>query len=120
MLTIMIPELVRTLSRPVTTFPGLLVLKTSSKSGLAIASITGHATIPQPISYLISAELPNQPKIQNTWREKSLTYYHPNIITMKGPFGPLLAPPKGLRALELPGVNPGDRPQESGGDSKAI
>ena len=29
------------------TSPGLLVLKSSSKSGLAIAWITGHATIPQ-------------------------------------------------------------------------
>ena len=29
-------------------------------------------------------------------------------------------PPEGLRAPELPGVNPGGRPQESGGDSKAI
>ncbi len=48
MLTNVIPELVRTLCQPETTFPGLLVLKTSSKSGLAIASITGHATIPQP------------------------------------------------------------------------
>ena len=27
---------------------------------------------------------------------------------------------KGLRAPEVPGVNPGDRPQESGGDSKVI
>ena len=32
----------------------------------------------------------------------------------------MLAPPEGLRAPELPGVNPGGRPQESGGDSKAI
>ena len=31
-----------------------------------------------------------------------------------------VAPPEGLRAPELPGVNPGDRPQKSGGDSKAI
>ena len=36
------------------------------------------------------------------------------------PFGPLLAPPEGLRAPGVPGVNPGGRPQESGGDSKAI
>ena len=35
-------------------------------------------------------------------------------------FGPLLAPLEGLSVLELPGVNPGDQPQESGGDSKAI
>ena len=33
---------------------------------------------------------------------------------------PLLAPPEGLRALGVPGVNPKGRPQESGGDSKAI
>ena len=35
-------------------------------------------------------------------------------------FGPLLNPTEGLRAPELPGANPGDRPKESGGDSKAI
>ena len=34
--------------------------------------------------------------------------------------GHILAPPEGLRAPELPGVNPGGRPQESGSDSKAI
>ena len=43
-----------------------------------------------------------------------------NIDHKKGPFGPLLAPPEGLRALELIEVNPGGQPQESGGDSKAI
>ena len=32
----------------------------------------------------------------------------------------MLAPPEGLRAPELPGVNPGGRPQESGDDSKVI
>ena len=32
----------------------------------------------------------------------------------------MLAPPEGLRAPQLPGINPGDRPQESWGDSKAI
>ena len=36
-------------------------------------------------------------------------------ITRKGPSGPLLAPPEGLRAPELPWVNPEDRPQESRG-----
>ena len=35
-------------------------------------------------------------------------------------FGPLLAPLEGLRAPELPGVNPWGLPQQSGGDSKAI
>ena len=39
-------SIVRTLSWPETTSPGLLVLKTSSKSGLPLAWITGHATIP--------------------------------------------------------------------------
>ena len=34
--------------------------------------------------------------------------------------GHILAPPEELRAPELPGVNPGCQPQESGGDSKAI
>ena len=34
--------------------------------------------------------------------------------------GHILAPPEGLRAPELPGVNTGGRPQESGGDFKAI
>ena len=29
-------------------------------------------------------------------------------------------PPEGLRALGVPGVNPGGRPQEPGGDSKVI
>ena len=38
----------------------------------------------------------------------------------KGNFGPMLAPPEGLRAPELSGVNPGDRTQELGGDSKVI
>ena len=39
---------------------------------------------------------------------------------LERPFGPLLAPPEGLRAPGLPGVNPRGRPQESGGDSKVI
>ena len=43
-----------------------------------------------------------------------------SMIYWKGPLGQLIAPPEGLRTPELPGVNPGDRPQESGGDSKAI
>ena len=34
--------------------------------------------------------------------------------------GHILASPEGLRGLGLPGVNPRGRPQESGGDSKAI
>ena len=34
--------------------------------------------------------------------------------------GHIPAPPEGLRAPELPGVNPGGGPKESGGDSKAI
>ena len=34
--------------------------------------------------------------------------------------GHILATPEGLHAPELPGVNPGDQPQDSGGDSKAI
>ena len=34
--------------------------------------------------------------------------------------GAYLAPPEGLRAPELLVVNPGGRPQESEGDSKAI
>ncbi len=34
--------------------------------------------------------------------------------------GHILAPPEGLRAPEVPGVNLGGRPQQSGGDSKAI
>ena len=41
--------------------------------------------------------------------------------TRKSPLrGHILAPPEGLRALELPVVNPGGRPRESGGDSKVI
>ena len=44
-----------------------------------------------------------------------------SYITRKCPLlGHILAPPEGLRALEVPRVNPGGRPQESGGDSKAI
>ena len=57
MLTNVTPELVRTLSQPETTSPGLLVLKPSSKSGLPIAWITGHNMIPQPrreVIYMIS------------------------------------------------------------------
>ena len=43
------------------------------------------------------------------------------LITRKCPLRRhILAPPDGLRGLGLPGVNPGGRPQESGGDSKAI
>ena len=43
------------------------------------------------------------------------------ILTRKCPLrGHILAPPEGLRALELPGVNPGGRPQDSEGDSRAI
>ena len=34
--------------------------------------------------------------------------------------GHILAPPEGLHVPELPGVNPGGRPQESGDDYKAI
>ena len=49
MLTNVTIELVRTLSQSETTFPGLLVLKSSSKSGLPIAWITGNTTIPQPM-----------------------------------------------------------------------
>ena len=41
-------ELVWTLGQPEMTSLGLLVLKTSLNSGLPIAWITGHATIPQP------------------------------------------------------------------------
>ena len=42
-------------------------------------------------------------------------------ITRKCPLrGHILAPPEELRAPELPGVNPGGWPRESGGDSKAI
>ena len=37
-------------------------------------------------------------------------------LMQKGPFGPLLDPPEGLRAPGVPGVNPGGRLQESGGD----
>ena len=40
--------LVRMLCQSSMTCPGLLVLKTSSKSGLPIAWITGHTTIPHP------------------------------------------------------------------------
>ena len=43
------------------------------------------------------------------------------IKTRKCPLrGHILAPPEGLRAPGLPGVNPGGRLQGSGGDSKAI
>ena len=43
------------------------------------------------------------------------------LLSRKCPLhGHILAPPEGLRAPELPGVNPGGGPQESGGDSKAI
>ena len=31
-----------------------------------------------------------------------------------------LVPPEGLRAPRVPGVDPGGRPQESGGDPKVI
>ena len=44
----------------------------------------------------------------------------PNEISPNRSVCALLAPLEVLRAPELPGVNPGDRPQESGGDSKAI
>ena len=57
MLTNVIPELVRTLSQPEMTSPGLLVLKTSSKFGLPIAWITGHTTIPQPAELLVLQEV---------------------------------------------------------------
>ena len=43
------------------------------------------------------------------------------VIISKCPLrGHILAPLEGLDARELPGGNPGDRLQESGGDSKAI
>ena len=53
MLTNVTIELVQMLSRSETTSPGVLVLKSSSKSGLPVAWITGHATIPQPSSKII-------------------------------------------------------------------
>ena len=46
--------IVTPLSQPEKTSPGLLVLKTSSKSGLPIAWITGRATIPQPPGIVIN------------------------------------------------------------------
>ena len=50
-----------------------------------------------------------------------MIFYFVFSNTRKCPLrGHILAPPEGLRAPELPGVNPGGRPQESGGDSKAI
>ena len=51
---------------------------------------------------------------------KFQTYLWMKFFILEGPFGPLLAPPEGLRAPGVHGVNPGGRPQESGGDSKAI
>ena len=53
MLTNVISELVRTLSQPLKTSPGLLVLKKSSKSGLAVASITAPATDASLNKYLL-------------------------------------------------------------------
>ena len=42
-------------------------------------------------------------------------------LTRKCPLrGHILAPPEGLRAPELPGINPGGQPHESGDDSKVI
>ena len=42
-------------------------------------------------------------------------------LTRKCPLrGHILSPPEGLHAPKLPGVNPGGRLRESGGDSKAI
>ena len=40
--------------------------------------------------------------------------------TRKCPLRGHILAPLALRALEVPGVNPESRPQESGGDSKAI
>ena len=53
MLTNVTIEQVRMLGQSETTSPGLLVLKLSSKSGLPITWITGHATIPQPSIFAI-------------------------------------------------------------------
>ena len=50
-------------------------------------------------------------------KPEHLIIHHATLSILKTP---LLAPPEGLRAPELPGVNTGDRPKESGGDSKAI
>ena len=44
--------------------------------------------------------------------------YRTDFLDMK--YGQLQSAPEGLRAPELPGVDPGGQPQESGGDSKAI
>ena len=43
-----------------------------------------------------------------------------NIKILERALRPLLAPPEGLRDPGYPGSTPGGRPQESGGDSKAI
>ena len=55
-----------------------------------------------------------------SWNNLNFVHAFSIMFYYKGPFGPLLAPPEGLRAPELLGVNPRDRPQESGGDSKVI
>ena len=54
-------------------------------------------------------------------KDKYLKFYSKIGFTRICPLcGHILAPPEGLRAPELPGVNPGGRPQESGGNSKVI
>ena len=62
----------------------------------------------------ISNHFPNTEQLQSMYH---FTIY---VYILERALGPLLAPPEGLRAPEQPGVNPGDRPQESGGDSKEI
>ena len=42
------------------------------------------------------------------------------ILHEKGTFGPLLAPPKGLRAPAVGGVGVRGQPRRSGGDPKVI
>ena len=51
----------------------------------------------------------------------NISCYMIYLFTRKCPLcGHILAPLEGLRTPEVPGVNPRDRPQDSGDDSKAI
>ncbi len=59
--------------------------------------------------------------IPNDFSDSPKTSCEIYYITRKCPLrGHILAPPEGLRAPGVPKVNPVGRPQESGGDSKAI
>ena len=77
--------------------------------------ITGHSSLEPFVLSVQSPATKGKFEFSHTLALMNFEF----CFDLKGPFGPLLAPPEGLRDPGVPGVNPGGRLQESGGDSKA-